>query len=105
MNDADFDGFEWDDKKSASVFKQRGIDFVAATEIFDGFVVEREDTRQNYQEQRFVTIGEIDGILITVVWAPRKRNRRIITAWPSSNQERRIYHEHLEIQQARSSQS
>jgi uncharacterized DUF497 family protein len=31
-----------------------------------------------------------------VVWTPRARARRIISAWPASRQERRIYHDYRE---------
>lgn len=97
MTDHDFDGFEWDEEKSPITLARRGIDFVSATEVFAGFFSEREDLRRDYGEQRFIVTGDADGLLITVVWTPRKRNRRIITAWPASDQERRAYHEHRAI--------
>ncbi|MGP6157318.1 MAG: BrnT family toxin [Vulcanimicrobiaceae bacterium] len=90
-SDDDFDGFEWDEEKSAATAARRGVDFVAAAKVFEGFFTEREDTRQDYGEQRFVVTGEVDGAIITVVWTPRGRNRRIITTWPASDQERRAY--------------
>ncbi len=92
-----FDAFEWDEEKSAATAARRGIDLIAAAKIFGGFFTEREDTRQDSGEQRFVATGEADGVIVTVVWTPWGRNRRIITAWPASDQERRAYRGHRAI--------
>ena len=105
VSDPDFDGFEWDEGKSALTLRRRGIDFFAAATIFEGFFTEREDTRHDYGEQRFVSTGEVDEEIVTVVWTPRNRNRRIISAWPASNQERRIYREHRAIHERRTPQT
>src|SRR6266702_1956715 len=92
----DFDGFEWDSAKSEATFSERGIDFEAAARVFEGDHVEREDPRQDYGERRYLVTGSVEGILITVVWTPRGSRRRIISAWPASNRERREYREHRE---------
>jgi uncharacterized protein len=101
VRDPDFDGFEWDEQKSTVTAANRGIDFIAAATVFEGFFIEQEDVRQDYGEQRFVTTGQVDGAIITVVWTPRGRNRRIITLWPASNQERRTYREYRAIHERR----
>lgn len=62
--------------------------------MFDGDYFEREDMRRDYGERRYVVTGEVDGVVVTVVWTPRGRRRRIISAWPASNRERREYREH-----------
>ena len=94
MATGDLEGFEWDDDKSERTFEERGIDFEFASHVFDGDYVEDEDRRLDYGEPRYVTIGEIEGVPITVVWTPRSGRRRIVAAWPSSNQERRKYREY-----------
>jgi uncharacterized protein len=90
----EFDGFEWDEAKSDATFVERGLEFDLAARVFDGDYVEREDRRQDYGERRYVVTGEVDGLLVTLVWSPRGRRRRIISAWPASNRERREYREH-----------
>jgi uncharacterized DUF497 family protein len=87
----DLDAFEWDDVKSKRNEALRGLDFEFASRVFDGSFFEREDRRHDYGELRFLTTGEVDGFVITVVWTPRSRARRIISAWPASRQERRMY--------------
>jgi uncharacterized DUF497 family protein len=87
-----FDGFEWDERKNTATRTRRGIDFIAAAQIFQGIFIERRDRRRDYREPRFIATGQVNGVIITVVWTPRGGNRRIITAWPASDQERRAYH-------------
>ena len=48
--------------------------------IFPGYVLEREDTRP-YPEPRFQVVGELAGELYVVVYTPRGRGCRFITAW------------------------
>jgi hypothetical protein len=35
-----FEGFEWDEKKSARCYELRGFDFVYAAKLFDGDFIE-----------------------------------------------------------------
>jgi uncharacterized DUF497 family protein len=90
----EFDGFEWDLAKSEATFKRRGIGFERAKHVFDGGRVEYEDLRRSYGEHRYVAIGEVEGNILTVVWTPRGRRRRIIAARSASKSERRAYHEY-----------
>ena len=92
----EFDGFDWDAAKSEATFAERGLDFEAAIHVFDGGYVEREDMRREYGERRYVVTGVVEDILVTVVWTPRGRARRIISAWPASYRERREYREYRE---------
>ncbi|MBV9119719.1 MAG: BrnT family toxin [Chloroflexi bacterium] len=75
---------------------QRGFTFDTAAAIFSGVVLNREDRRRDYGEQRFISTGEFGGRLITVVWTPRGDRRRIISAWRASNRERREYRDYRE---------
>jgi uncharacterized DUF497 family protein len=90
----EFSGFEWDPGKSAATFRQRGIDFENAQQVFDGPYFEREDLRRAYGERRYVTTGVAQGVVIDVIWTPRNHRRRIIAAWPASRLGRRAYHEY-----------
>lgn len=78
-----YEGFEWNTAKCDATFAERGLDFEFAARVFDGDYVEREDLRQEYGERRYVTTGEVERLLITLVWTPGGRRRRIISAWPA----------------------
>jgi len=44
----DFDGFEWDEEKSARCYEERGFDFDYAAKLFDGDFIEWEDRRRDW---------------------------------------------------------
>jgi uncharacterized DUF497 family protein len=92
----DFDGFEWDEQKSEATFRDRGIDFDTAAQIFAGPTLQQVDTRMDYGEIRYIAIGETDGITVTVIWTLRARLCRIITAWPATRREERSYNEYCQ---------
>ncbi len=96
-----FDGFEWDEEKSARCYEERGFDFDHAARLFDSDFIEWEDNRRDWGEPRFVSVGEIEGRVLTVVWTPRGSLRRIISARPASRSEREELHGHREAQQQR----
>ena len=88
--------FEWDPEKSERNFQRRGFDFEGATRIFEGFVLERPDTRRDYGEVRVVAIGVAEGETLTVVYTDRPKEkgrivRRIISARRSNRRERKAY--------------
>ena len=70
----------YDEKKRLDVLADRGLDFNDAAALFDGYHLTRRDSR-DYDEDRFQTIGEMNGQVILVVWTPREESRRIITMW------------------------
>ena len=51
---------EWDEAKRLRVLEDRGIDFERAKEIWQGTVLE-VPSRKEWNEERFLAIGEVDG--------------------------------------------
>lgn len=73
--------FEWDDKKADANFKKHGVLFPYATRVFlDESRVEWLDDREGYREERFVTIGLVNGREISVVYTLRNEKIRVISA-------------------------
>jgi hypothetical protein len=88
------DAFEWDDAKATENLAKHGVAFATARSVFlDPFAVERLDDRDNYGEDRFVTIGLVDGRLLSVAYTMRGDSIRIISARGAETYERRQYHE------------
>ncbi|TFF21821.1 BrnT family toxin [Jiella endophytica] len=84
--------FEWDDAKAARIEAERGISVALATAVFDDpDRLDMVDDRQPYGEERRITIGEADGLLLTVVYTMRGAVCRIITVWPASRKQRSAY--------------
>lgn len=86
--------FEWDDAKAALNLRTHGVGFELATSVFqDVFAVEWIDKRNDYDEERFVTIGMAAGqILLTLVYAERGENIRIISARKATTNEEIEYY-------------
>ncbi len=87
----EFDGVEWDEEKSARNEELRGFGFVVAADVFAGDYIEATSGNRDFGELRYIAIGCVDRLIVTVIWTPRGMNRRIISARPSSRKERDIY--------------
>lgn len=59
--------YEWDEAKRASNLKEHGFDFVDAHKVFSGLAATYEDDRFRYEEQRFVTLGFLSGVSVSIV--------------------------------------
>jgi uncharacterized protein len=92
--------FEWDPRKRERCFAERGIDFLDAIRVFDSAYIEL--SAASTTERRIRTVGVAEGRTLTVVWTLRNGMRRIITVWPASRKERRLYHEFIEDSKNRS---
>jgi uncharacterized DUF497 family protein len=83
--------FEWDEQKRQANIARHGIDFERAKEIWQGPVVEGPSPQTHHGEERFVTIGQSEGLIITVVFTWRGNVRRIISARAARRSEREDY--------------
>lgn len=87
--------FEWDIEKDKINQQKHKISFEEAAEIFRYPIHEIVDTRHNYGETRYITIGNNNQmIILTVVYTERNEIIRIISARRSTKQERELYYEY-----------
>jgi uncharacterized protein len=84
-------------------YEDRGFDFDYAAKLFDGDFIEWEDLRHAWGEPRVVSVGEVEGGILTVVWTPRGSVRRIISARPASRSEREQLYGYRQTQHYRDS--
>ncbi|MCC7259508.1 MAG: BrnT family toxin [Alphaproteobacteria bacterium] len=88
------DGFEWDEQKDAANQRKHLIGFSEAATIFDRAVLTAEDTRGDYGETRYISVGVADVgeyIVVVVAHTPRGENIRIISARRANRKERGRY--------------
>lgn len=71
--------FTWDEKKRTSNLQDHGLDFVDAQEVFAGLTFTFEDSRFSYSEQRFVTLGMLNDLVVSVVHTETARVIRVIS--------------------------
>ena len=59
--------FTWDERKRRANLKAHGFDFLDAPRVFEGPTFTFEDDRFNYSEQRFVSLGFLGGLAVSIV--------------------------------------
>jgi len=84
-------GFQWDPEKDAANQAKHHVSFRQAAQIFRGFRLTAEDTRRDYGERRFLTLGEYDNEVLWVVYTHRGEDIRIISAWKAGTHDREAY--------------
>jgi uncharacterized DUF497 family protein len=79
--------FEWDEDKRKSNLKEHAFDFADAAAVFDGLTATYEDDRFAYGEQRFVTLGLLRGVPVSIVHTEEQEILRVISFRRASNHE------------------
>jgi uncharacterized DUF497 family protein len=88
--------FEWDDRKAARNVAKHGVPFEYAVRVFlDPHRLDSEDVRRDYNEERRLTLGKIEGRLFAVAYAPRGKVVRLISARKANEREQKKYNETL----------
>ena len=83
--------FEWDEAKRRINIRRHGIDFVDATEVFDGVTLTIEDTRFDYGETRYVTVGLLRGRVVVIAHTEQDDVIRIISVRKATKNEEANY--------------
>lgn len=83
------DMFEWDEAKNASNIAKHGISFETAAAIWRRPTVQRQSDRAG--EERYVSVGWVEGRHVAVVWTPRPEGRRLISARRARKNEQQEY--------------
>ena len=86
------DAFEWDWDKNASNLIDHKVDFDRAEKIFKGPRLEWLDIGEDYGEDRYISLGEVEGRCLVVVHTPRDGKTRIISARKATSRERNKYY-------------
>ncbi len=83
--------FEWDSRKRSANLAKHGIDFADLSSLFDGTTITVLDDRYDYGELRFITIGLLNGIAVTVAHTETEEVIRIISARRATRYEEETY--------------
>ncbi len=87
--------FEWDSEKAKSNLDKHKISFELATEIFTGPRLEVLDTREDCGEDRFISLGEVEGRCFLVVHTPRTGRTWIISARKAIKSDQSRYYKEI----------
>ena len=83
--------FVWDEAKRRLNLRKHGIDFADAEKIFRGVTFTAEDTREDYGEQRFLTLGLLEDQVVSVAHTEQGEEIRIISIRKATKHEARFY--------------
>lgn len=87
--------FEWDEAKRQTILDSRGIDLLYAALIFDGPVLTKQDTREEYGELRYISLGLVEDVPYIVIHTDREGRIRLISAWKGGRKDYERYKESL----------
>ena len=86
--------FTWSERKRASNLREHGLDFVDAARVFEGLTFTYEDDRFDYGEQRFVTLGLLAGVPVSIAHMESEDEVRVISFRKATSREaKRYFHE------------
>ena len=86
----------YDEVKRADTLLHRGLDFQHADQVFAGACLDHIDTRRDYGEVRYQTMGLLGDAVVMVIWTARDGGRRIISMRKCNDEERERYHTELD---------
>jgi uncharacterized protein len=88
--------FEWDTAKAEQNIAKHGVPFEYAAHVFlDPHRLDSADERREYDEERRLTLGMIEGRLFVVAYTLRGELVRLISARKANERERRLYDQTL----------
>jgi uncharacterized DUF497 family protein len=87
--------FSWSETKRQLNIQTHGFDFVDAPRVFNGPTFTYEDARFDYSEQRFVTLGLLEGLVVSIVHTESSRLIRVISFRKATKHEQAIFFKNL----------
>jgi uncharacterized DUF497 family protein len=87
--------FTWREAKRKSNLKTHGLDFLNAPKVFEGLTFTFEDNRFEYGEQRFVTLGILNGTPVSIVHTETADHIHVISFRKATKNEQIIFFENI----------
>lgn len=87
--------FNRDESKCRRNLKVHGLDFVDVAAVFQDRTFTFEDDRFAYSEQRFVTLGLLAGIPVSIVHTETEHEIHVISFRKATRRETKIYFENI----------
>lgn len=86
---------EWDENKRRKNVVKHGFDFVGVETVFDGTIITIEDTRFEYSEPRFITIGMWNTRVVVIAHTEDEKKIRIISIRKATKNEEKQFLQEL----------
>jgi uncharacterized DUF497 family protein len=82
---------EWDDEKNKQNRRKHGFDFHDAPAIFTDYYLEKLDIRADYEEDRWIALGFVHGVMAVLVYTERDGKLRPISLRKATPAEQLVY--------------
>jgi uncharacterized protein len=82
--------YVWDHAKRDSNLVKHGLDFMDGIMLFDGRPIFTYASPRN-DEDRFVTVGLVNGLMVALIWLRRDAEIRVISLRRARNGEKADY--------------
>lgn len=89
-------GFEWNSGKRTANLLKHGLAFEDAALVFEGVVLTALDTRRDYGETGYQSLGMLRGRMVLIAHTQRKDRIRIISMRKANEREKKIYQKRFE---------
>jgi uncharacterized protein len=83
--------FTWSERKRSANLGEHGLDFIDAPRVFETLTFTYEDDRFAYGEQRFVTLGLLAGVPVSIAHTETADEIRIISFRKATGREARRF--------------
>jgi uncharacterized DUF497 family protein len=87
--------FTWDETKRISNINKHELDFALTHWAFETDTFTFEDKRITYNEQRFITLGMLNGEVVVVVHTETENEIRVISLRKATKNEQKLYFSRL----------
>jgi uncharacterized DUF497 family protein len=87
--------FIWDEPKRQANLNKHGVDFIDAERVFVGPTFTFEDDREDYGEQRWVTLGLLGVQVVVIVHTETEEEIRVISMREADNHEQLLFFTNL----------
>lgn len=87
--------YTWDEAKRQTNIARHGLDFEDAEQVFHGPTYTFEDERYAYGEQRFITIGMLDLMMVLIAHTERDQTIRVISMRKATKYEEKLYFQQI----------
>ena len=81
----------YDDNKRQINLKKHGIDLAECVSIFDHPMITKEDVRENYGEQRLLSLGLLNSVVVFMVWVDKVEHPHLISVREATKHEQKYY--------------
>ena len=87
--------FIWHEPKRQANLKKHGVDFADAERVFMGPTLTFEDIREDYGEQRWVTLGLLGAKVMVIVHTEAEEEIRVISMREADKDEQQLFFTNL----------